>query len=114
MVIQSEGYSSLIEYLCENIAVFGPSESEHHQPMTIKLYIRYQLVEQMSLLFEQNKGLIEQEKIYIVEEFDKAYDDLCEVLGQNVNNKITESQRAFITDFAGLLKNLFDAQLEPV
>lgn len=114
MVIQSEGYSSLIEYLCENIAVFSPTESEGHQPMTIRLYVRYQMVEQMSLLFEQNKGLIPQEKIYIVEEFDKALEDLYEVLGQNIHNKITESQRAFITDFAGLLKNLFDAQLEPV
>ena len=110
MVIQSEGYSSLIEYLCENIAVFSPTESEGQQPMTIRLYVRYQMIEQMSLLFEQNKGLIPQEKIYIVEEFDKALEDLYEVLGLNIYNKITESQRAFITDFAGLLKNLFDAQ----
>jgi hypothetical protein len=114
MVIQSEGYSSLIEYLSENLAVFGPSHTEGHQPMTIKLFIRYQMVEQMALLFEQNKLLIPQEKIYIVEEFDKAFDDLCEVLGQNIENKLTDSQRAFITDFSGLLKNLFDAQLEPV
>lgn len=114
MVIQSEGYSSLIEYLSENLAVFSPSQTEGHQPMTIKLYIRYQMVEQMALLFEQNKSLIAQEKIYIVEEFDKAFNDLCEVLGHNINNKLTDSQRAFITDFAGLLKNLFDAQLEPV
>ena len=100
--------------MSENLAVFGPSHTEDHQPMTIKLFIRYQMVEQMALLFEQNKLLIPQEKIYIVEEFDKAFDDLCEVLGQNVENKLTDSQRAFITDFAGLLKNLFDAQLEPV
>lgn len=114
MVIQSEGYASLIEYLSESIAIFNQGHTEGYQPMTIKVFIRYQMVEQMSLLFEQNKFLIPQEKIYIVEEFDQAFDDLSEVLGKNMNNKITESQRTFITDFTGLLKNLFDSQLKPI
>lgn len=114
MVIQSDGYISLIEYLSESIALFNQGHNEDHQPMTIKLFIRYQMVEQMSLLFEQNKFLIPQEKIYIVDEFDQAFNDLSEVLGNNMMNKITENQQVFITDFAGLLKNLFDSQLKPI
>jgi len=114
MVTNSDGYSSLIEYLSENLSVFELSKDLDDQPMTINTFIRFQMVEQMTLIFEQNKSLIQQEKIYIFEEFDRVVNDLSEVLGHNMNNKISKSQHEFITEFAGLLKNLFDAQLSPV
>lgn len=114
MVTNSDGYSSLIEYLSENLSVFELNENSDEQPMTINIFVRYQMVEQMTLIFEQNKSLIQQEKIYIFEEFDRVINDLNEVLGHNMNNKINKQQNEFITEFAGLLKNLFDAQLSPV
>jgi len=114
MVTNNNGYSSLIEYLSENLSIFELDKDLDIQPITIDLFVRYQMVEQMTLIFEQNKSLIEQEKIYIFEEFDRVINDLNEVLGHNMNHKINKSQHEFITEFATLLKNLFDTELSPV
>ncbi|MDP2559626.1 DUF3802 family protein [Psychrobium sp. 1_MG-2023] len=113
MVIQSDGYQSLIEYLTEHLSIFNPAEQQEKHATTVKMFIRYQMVEQMALLFKQHPELLPQEKIYIVAEFDTAFDDLSEVLGMHIEQQTTPSQQAFLTDYAGIFKNLFDAQLSP-
>jgi len=114
MIIDTDGYHSLIEYLTESLPLFKPSKTESQGGASIKLFIRYQLVEQMGLIFEQNKMLNVDERIYIVEEFDHVFNDLSEVLGRLLDHKITPKQRVFITDYCGLLKNLCDSQLTAV
>jgi len=114
MIITTDGYHSLIEYLTESLPLFEPSKTDSQGGASIELFIRYQLVEQMGLIFEQNKTLNVDEKVYIVEEFDHVFNDLSEVLGRLLKHKITPKQRVFIVDYFGLLKNLCDSQLKGI
>lgn len=111
MITTSLGYHSLIEYLADNLALFEPQESSLQGGVSIKLFIRYQLVEQLGLIFEQNKQLTVDEKIYIVAEFDHVLNDLNEVLCSLLDHQITQHQRSFVIDYFGLIKNLFDSQM---
>ena len=113
MIIQNNGYHSLIEYLTEHLAVFEMSPQDEQHSTTLDLYVRYQFTEQMRLLFNQHTNLLEQEKLYIVAEFDKAYADLRQIMGANFKQQTTKQQQVFIKEFSGLLKNLFDSQLMP-
>jgi len=112
MITQSDGYHALIEFLGESLAVFEPIPQASQGGTSIKLYVRYRLIEEMALIFTQKKHLQQQEKIYIVQEFDSVLSDLGEVLGRLINHQIIEHQQAFINEYAGLVKNLFDTQLE--
>jgi len=112
MITQGDGYHALIEYLTEHLALFEPVPQPDQGGVSIRLFIRYQLIEQIALIFEQKKHFQQQEKIYIVEEFDIVLNDLGEVLGRLLEHQITEHQKAFIIEYSGLLKNLFDTQLE--
>lgn len=112
MIVESDGYHSLIEYLTENLSLFEQRAKSSNDGTTIQSFIRYQLVEQMSLIFAQNKALSVDDKIAIVVEFDHVFDDLSEVLGRLLSHNITHNQRVFIIDYFGLLKNLFDSQVE--
>lgn len=112
MIISRNGYHTLIEYLTDNLSLFEQGELCSQDNNTIRSFVRYQLVEQMSLIFEQHKEFSVDEKIAIVAEFDHVFSDLSEVLGRLLEHNITEQQRAFIIDYFSLLKNLFDTQFE--
>ena len=114
MIIQSEGYLSLVEYLTEHLALFEAEEDENPGTATLKQFIRYQLAEQMFLIFSRHKGLNADDKIYIVDDFEQVFSDLSEVLGRLLDHKATKAQRTFITDYVSLVKNLFDSQFEGI
>ena len=111
MIIQNDGYHSLIKYLADNLAIFEMRPLDDMHSTKLNLYVRYQFTEQMRLLFNQHPDLLEQEKLYVVDQFDHAYSDLRKIMGANFKQQITKNQKTFIKDFAGLLKNLFDSQL---
>lgn len=114
MIIHSDGYLSLIEYLTENLSLFKVQDDEACGNTTLKQFIRYQLVEQMTLIFNQHKELSVDDKVYIVDEFEHVFSDLSEVLGRLLKHSVNQKQRVFITDYVSLLKNMFDSQLEAV
>ncbi|NRA54538.1 MAG: DUF3802 family protein [Gammaproteobacteria bacterium] len=111
MITRSDGYVALIEYLTENLSLFETrSESDSNAP-TVKLFIKYQMTEQLVVLFIQHKNLLPEEKMYLIGEFETATQDLLEILGRNLKHQIDDSQKSFIIEFVSLLKNLFDSLL---
>ena len=111
MITQSDGYSALIEYLTENLSLFEQEPKGCDNGTTIKVFIQYQMTEQLVALFVQNKALLPEEKMYIIDEFEMVTQDLFEVFGRNLEHHIDDNQQHFIIDFVGLLKNLFDGLL---
>ena len=111
MITKTDGYLSLIEYLSNNISLFEKHSSGCSNSPTIKQFIRYQMVEQLVLLFNEHSELTQDKKLIIVNEVNRVTDDLFELLAGNIEHKIDQNQRHFFIDFAGLLKNLFDAHL---
>ncbi|NRA61155.1 MAG: DUF3802 family protein [Psychrobium sp.] len=111
MIIQNIGYHSLIEYLKDNLTIFEMRPLDDKHSTKLDLYVRYQFTEQIRLLFDQHPNLLEQEKLYIVDQFEHAYSDLAQIMGGDFKQQLTENQQTFIKDFSGLLKNLFDSQL---
>lgn len=111
MITKTDGYLSLIEYLSDNMSLFEKHSTGCENSPTIKQFIRYQMVEQLVLLFNEHAELNQDKKLIIVDEVNRVTDDLFELLAGNVEHKIDQSQRHFFIDFAGLLKNLFDAHL---
>lgn len=111
MVTKSEGYLALIEYLTDNLSLFELDPKGCGNAPTIKLFIQYQMTEQLVQLFIQNKKLLPEEKMYIIGEFEMVTQDLLEVFGRNQEHHIDKNQQNFIVDFIGLLKNLFDSLL---
>jgi len=115
MITRSDGYVALIEYLTENLSLFEVAPKDHANAPTVKLFIKYQMTEQLVAIFIQNSQLLPEDKMHIVAEFEMVTLDLLEILGRNLEHQIDTNQQHFIIDFVGLLKNLFDSILcDPV
>ena len=111
MITNSDGYLELIGYLSENLSLFETKTKCDDDAPTLKQFIRYQMVEQMVMLFNEHKTLAQDEKLHIVTQIDLVTYDLLEVFGRNLRQKIDQQQQYFIIDFTSLLKNLFDSRL---
>lgn len=66
------------------------------------------IAENVMLLCEQHTELNTEQRSQIVREVDGIVYDLQEVLSSVTNQPVTVEQHAFIDEFAGLVKNLFD------
>jgi triphosphoribosyl-dephospho-CoA synthetase len=102
---------ALIEYLTEHLSLFELEPNGCEKAPTVKLFIKYQMTEQLVALFIQNQNLLPPEKMRIIGEFEMVTQDLLEVFGRNLEHHIDINQQNFIIDFVGLLKNLFDSLL---
>lgn len=111
MVTDSEGYSHLLGYLAENLELFA----RHQEPASIEQCVlecfEEQLSAQVILLCGQHPALTFEQRNMIIREVDAIVADLEEVMASVVNNSMTEAQALFITEYAGLIKNLFDSAI---
>lgn len=108
MVIDTDGYIQIIEYLTEHLSLFENSSAPKEPGATVMSVIEDELGEQIISVCSQNEKLTFNERNAIIREVDAILCDLEEVFSGIINNPVTAEQHAFIKEFAGLIKNLFD------
>jgi len=111
MVIDTEGYIHIIEYLTEHLSLFENSAATDMSADTVMSVIEIELSEQIISICDQNIDLSFNQRNAIIREVDAIVNDLEEILSGIVNNPVTEPQHQFIKEFAILIKNLFDSEI---
>lgn len=108
MVTDTDGYIQIIEYLTEHLSLFENSTAPTQATETVMSAIEVELCDQIITVCSQNQDLTFNQRNAIIREVDAIVYDLEEILSGIINNLVNEAQRAFIKEFAGLIKNLFD------
>lgn len=111
MIVDTDGYIELVQYLTGQLPLFSQNQGvTQTASYTLRETLEETLGESLMALFEQND--IEQEtRLDIVREADAIMYDLEEVLSSVLDNHPTAEQEAFVVEFVGLVKNLFDEKL---
>ncbi|MFY8352497.1 DUF3802 family protein [Pseudoalteromonas sp. SSM20] len=109
MVIDKHGYDELIMYLTEHLSLFEKSGEVRPGAPTVMALIEDDIAEQIINFCMQHEDLSVDDRSVIMREVDGIVYDLQEVLSGVVNQPVTIEQHAFIDEFAGLVKNLFDS-----
>jgi len=111
MVTDTEGYIHIIEYLTEHLSLFENSHAADNSANTVMAVIEMELSEQIISVCSQNDVLTFNQRNAIIREVDSIVYDLEEILSGVVNNPVTDEQNIFIKEFATLIKNLFDTEI---
>lgn len=111
MVIDTEGYIHIIEYLTEHLSLFENSVATNKSANTVMSVIEVELSEQIISVCGQNVGLSFNQRNTIISEIDAIVNDLEEILSGIINHSVIEAQSLFIKEFATLIKNLFDNEI---
>ncbi|WP_434360638.1 DUF3802 family protein [Parasalinivibrio latis] len=110
MVVDTEGYDSLIEYLTENLGVFeAPGEPIGSE--SIDDIVHDLVATDIMAICEQNPDLSIQIRFLILREADKIVADLNMILEGVWSRQPSAAQVMFLEDYIGLIKNLFDSEL---
>ena len=109
MVIDQQGYDGLIVYLTEHLSLFEKSGEVAPDAPTVMALIEDDIAEQIINFCMQHSQLNVDVRSTIIREVDGIVYDLQEVLSGVLNKPVTKEQHAFIDEFAGLVKNLFDS-----
>jgi hypothetical protein len=111
MVTDTEGYIHIIEYLTAHLSLFENSSDTGNAKSSVLEVIEQEMGEQIITLCNQNQALTFNQRNAIIREVDAIVYDLQEILSGVVNNSVTTEQLAFIKEFAILIKNLFDTEI---
>jgi len=111
MVTDTDGYIHIIEYLTEHLSFFENAQTAETDADTVIVIIEQELSEQIINVCSQNDALTFNQRNAIIREVDAIVYDLEEILASVVNNPATEAQCRFIKEFSGLIKNLFDSEI---
>jgi len=111
MVTDTDGYIHIIEYLTEHLSLFENSIAADKNADTVMAVIEVELSEQIISVCSQNKALTFTQRNAIIREVDAIVYDLEEILSGVINNPVTDQQNTFIKEFASLIKNLFDTEI---
>lgn len=111
MVTDTEGYTHIIEYLTEHLSLFEGASVTNLSGTTVIEVIEQQLGEQIIAVCSQNEELTFNQRNAIIREVDDILYDLEEILSGVVNHPVTDEQQEFLIEFATLIKNLFDSEI---
>jgi phage FluMu gp28-like protein len=111
MVTDTDGYIQIIEYLTENLYLFENTNGDKESANTVIAAIEFELGEQIIAVCSQNENLTHNQRNTIICEVDAILYDLEEVLSGVINNTVNGTQKQFISEFSGLIKNLFDSAI---
>lgn len=111
MIVETSGYIELIQYLTGHLPVFTEHKrSANTADYSLRDVMEERLAESIIAVCEQHH--LEQDiRLSIVREADAIAYDLEEVLSKVLDTHPTPQQEAFINEFVGLVKNLFDERL---
>lgn len=107
MVVDTDGYLALIEHLTFNLDVFTSGGGDTGEE-TIEDVVTDMIASNIMALFQQNPELHSSVRFTLLKEADSVADDLGEVLAGVWKKKATNEQIAFLDEYIGLVKNLFD------
>ncbi|MCH1919253.1 DUF3802 family protein [Shewanella sp. A3A] len=110
MVTDKDGYAHLIQYLSENLGLFTNVGANPGDNTVLELF-EEQLAAQIIMICGQNPELSFSQRNTVIREIDAVVYDLEEVLGKMANQYATTEQIHFISEFSGLIKNLFDQEV---
>ncbi len=110
MVVESEGYISLIEYLVESLGLFE-AQQQNAGEETIEDLVSSRVASNLMAICEQNPQLAPKVRFTIMQEADAVVADLEEVLSAVWLREPTPEQKAFLIEFIDLIKNLFDSAI---
>lgn len=110
MVVESDGYIALIEYLVERLSLFEGHQSGQDE-LTIEDLVSSRVANSLMTLCEQNPQLDAKLRFVMMQEADAVVADLEEVLSAVWLQAPTEQQHAFLNEFIDLIKNLFDSAI---
>ncbi|WP_108649818.1 DUF3802 family protein [Dongshaea marina] len=108
MIIDTDGYHALIEYLVENLALFEQVSSEEGGLLTDD-YVTDMVANHVMAICEQNPQLETEVRFALMKEADRVVEELHEILSNIWNRQPTAEQQAFLSEFIDLIKNMFDA-----
>lgn len=106
MVVDTEGYSALIEHLAFNLDLFtrkGESGEESVEDVVTDM-----VASNIMAVFEQNPDLHSSIRFQLLKETDMVVEDLGEVLAGCWEKPATNQQISFLEEYIALMKNLFD------
>ena len=111
MIVETDGYIELVQYLSENLNVFAASAGgDNVAPVTVRELFETQISNQIMRVCQQHE--IDQAiRLDIVREADAILYDLEEVLASVLDRYPDLEQQQFIHEFVGLVKNLIDSEL---
>lgn len=112
MVTDKDSYMHLIQYLTEHLGLFETSSSDELATETVMEQFEAQLSAQIIMVCGQNPQLSFAQRNMVIREIDAIVYDLEEILASVANQKATPEQSLFITEFSGLIKNIFDQEIE--
>ncbi|UUI62739.1 DUF3802 family protein [Aeromonas salmonicida] len=110
MVVESEGYIALIEYLVESLGLFEAQQQSGGE-QTIEDLVSSRVASNLMAICEQNPQLDPKLRFMIMQEADAVVADLEEVLSAVWLRAPTPDQQAFLEEFIDLIKNLFDGAI---
>ena len=108
LVVETDGYLALIEYLSTNLDVFT-SDFGDVGSQTLEYVVTDMVASSIMMLFKQNPDLETNVRFKLLKEVDAVVEDLSEVLAGVWNKKATNQQIAFLDEYIALVKNLFDS-----
>jgi len=112
MIVETNGYIELIQYLTDNLSVLSDRKaSPDRADYTLRECFEEQLSVQIMSVCQQN-DLAQSTRMEIVREADAILYDFEEVLASVLDTHPTPKQEVFVTEFIGLIKNLFDAEVK--
>ncbi|PPA29585.1 DUF3802 domain-containing protein [Aeromonas jandaei] len=111
MVVESEGYISLIEYLVESLGLFEAQQQNAGGEQTIEDLVSSRVASNLMAICEQNPQLAPKVRFTIMQEADAVVADLEEVLSAVWLREPTPEQKALLIEFIDLIKNLFDSAI---
>lgn len=111
IVTETDGYIHIIEYLTAHLSLFENSSTIGDTGNSVLDVIEQEMCEQIMALCSQNESLTFEQRNTIIREIDVIVYDLQEILSGVINSSVTAEQSAFIKEFAILIKNLFDTEI---
>lgn len=114
MVTDKDGYTHLIQYLTEHLGLFETSENNALASETVLELFEEQLSAQIIMVCGQNPQLSFAQRNMVIREIDAIVYDLEEILAKVAGQNATPEQSIFITEFSGLIKNLFDQEIDKI
>ncbi len=110
MVIETDGYLALIEYLSLHLNLFT-SEVGDTGMESIEDVVTDMVASNIMSIFEQNPDLHSSVRFKLLKEADAVVEDLSEVLAGVWVMKATNQQIEFLDEYIALVKNLFDTAI---
>lgn len=110
MVVDTDGYNALVDFFMENMDKFEVA-GEPDGEITVDEFVHDLLVEQLMAICDQNKSMKSEIRFMVMREADIIIADLEQALCEVWQKVPSKAQKDFLSEFIGLIKNMFDASV---